>query len=567
MLTAGGEPVWGATVRPLSADAGDSRARVWPSAAETDELGRFALAGLPAGSHRLSIVSSAGVETAAPVLVGPGAGPATIALGERGAALTVRIVDPEGPVRGGAVVQLVPDGGTVRRRARTDASGEARFAGLALGKYRVRAEAAGHAATADSSWAPIATTVEWAGDSREPVVLAARARGGLQLEVADVRGEPVPGLAVELWRRGSSVDLIEGQLDDRGRALWTDLPAGTYALTPADPAAADAPLLVDVPPGRVARERLILNAAAVVRVRVLRDGSPLAGAEVGLAPTAELDALLMAAAMRGRTVATDGLGRAALVALGPGPHVVFARSGPGRPPTTRVVDFRASSREIDVELAAGTVSGRIATTGSLASARVRLVPERVPGEGHCALAARRERDPQEVASSAADQTIKLRQGEVLATPAPGGELLFQEVPSGHYRVEIELPRHQPWTSRPFPLGAGSLHDLGELEPVPLCRLSGRVEGLPAGHRPPVVKLIEDATSREWRQPAAEDGAYAFEVPPGVYRLKASAEAWRHEGESFEVTPSLKELPAIEMSRAPDHRPGAGHKPQALEEAR
>ena len=89
----------------------------------------------------------------------------------------------------------------------------------------------------------------------------------------------------------------------------------------------------------------------------------------------------------------------------------------------------------------------------------------------------------------------------------------------------------------------------------------------AGHRPPVVKLIEDATSREWRQPAAEDGAYAFEVPPGVYRLKASAEAWRHEGESFEVTPSLKELPAIEMSRAPDHRPGAGHKPQALEEAR
>ncbi len=202
----------------------------------TDAFGQFEIGGVAPGSYSLTVAPhQAAHKRIAPIEV---SADADIDLGSlhvaSGSILSVRVLDAEGGPVPGLEVSLSPKGAG-SRSARTDASGEARFVGLAAGEALV-------------------STSAGAGRTGELTYLAPEGEQQLDLWLSEplkwstvltrAGGRPAAGFGTRLvavdrtWSTGAAV------VDAQGRVTWIGVGAGAVRLEAHGGAARTEPLVL-----------------------------------------------------------------------------------------------------------------------------------------------------------------------------------------------------------------------------------------------------------------------------------------------------------------------------------
>ncbi|MCK6460044.1 MAG: carboxypeptidase-like regulatory domain-containing protein [Planctomycetes bacterium] len=379
-----GDPVLDAevTVTPLDAKSPATSAR-------PDAQGFVRVDGLPAGVYRLDVAHPDFASRSRHFTIpeGGGAGPFDIVLVE-GGALRVRVLGAYGAALLGEDVRVsrgdgVYDGADLGRR-RTDALGEAIFAHLLPGDYRVRRPGEGGA----SEEMRMATVVPG-----KVVDVVFEISCGLSGTLLGPDGRPLAGAVVRLtpadfgaegYRNVEARTNDEGLFELRGFAAGSHrpnvqvLPRREEGQAPAPGYLVSLPVL-DFAPGQVRTEMLRVPATVLAgRITRADTGEALRGDEVqisahgvevaeGKAPVQKGD-LSMAWA--------DDLGRFRFTGLAPGHYQiwVFPIGIKDLSPLTRIVDFTA----------AGTLEGIDFALKSRRIGRVRLrvlEPDGTPAPG------------------------------------------------------------------------------------------------------------------------------------------------------------------------------------------
>jgi hypothetical protein len=479
------------------------RARVWigrtvidlRQATTTDDQGRFAFTGLPAGRFLIEaekppfLNGAAGARTPG----GPGV-PLALTDGQvirdvlvvltRGAVIAGRIVDAHGAPAADASVSLATrrlvDGEPVLRTlatTSTDDLGEYRFYGRRPGRYVVIAtppvQGAGRV--------PTAAELQWARRLREPAGLAAGA---------------VPAAGPTM----TSARIAYPGVTDFGAAAEIIVTAGQER-TGVDFA-------------------LRFVAAASVSGRVLRsNGETAAGAQVTLSPAF-------------RQVRTDAEGRFSFAGLQPQTYVIAASGADlDEPQFARTTVAAGGSAPTDVTLTlqpGGTVTGRVVAEPSAGGAPIAI------GRVSVRLL------PAGVVSGAGPGT----RSSLLGT-MQDGSFRFSRVAPGTYRVAVSIAsttdQSDRWVQRsamlngadvidsPFEVGPGSaIDDIVVALTDRVTELSGTLvdqAGLPAPELFVAVFPIDAAhwreSSRRMVEPSHPDSAGRFVftgLPPGGYYL-------------------------------------------------
>ncbi len=277
-----------------------------PAFADTDRTGRFAVAGLPPGSYRLTAAVTGYLQRATPIVaLAAGGAPATATLElVRGGRLAGRVVDPRGAPAAGADVRCVASGledlsvqtgplppaaeaaalppgsgralGTTRS-ARADREGRFSIGDLIPGRY--------HLDVAQRGAEPLRSDemVVAPGERHDVGTLALRAGIELGGRVSDEGGIPIEGARVAIDPTGMP-DGASGQtaLTDGAGRFSLALRAGSYRVSARAPRRGVAQVVVSVGPGTSPPVELRLVRAEARLEGMARDtgGRPLAKARL-----------------------------------------------------------------------------------------------------------------------------------------------------------------------------------------------------------------------------------------------------------------------------------------------
>jgi hypothetical protein len=260
-----GRPGAGATVRAASADHG--------ATATAGPDGRFALSA-PAGSYRLHAVLGDRAAAAGPVAVAAGAtaSPVELTLGPAATLEGEVVLAATGKAVAGAEVALFPhETGEVSARARADAAGRFRLAGLPPDAFDVRAIAPGTSPG-------LASAVTLAPGGRFPLRLALAGTGSAEGTVKDLAGRPLAGVRVRAVQRGDGLAgaaPLEARTGFDGSWRIEAIEVGRVELLARqDGVAIGASRAVHVAEGRASRVDLFLPEAGVLAGRVRAGQKP-----------------------------------------------------------------------------------------------------------------------------------------------------------------------------------------------------------------------------------------------------------------------------------------------------
>jgi protocatechuate 3,4-dioxygenase beta subunit len=511
--------------------------------------GAFRFEGLAEGTYRAWVAHGRARQPHGEVWVGPGV-PAVEWVVATRPDLVVRVLDDAGAPLCDALVEVEPSAlvgaATHARSARTSAAGQAELFGLVPGAWRVRASTGGAPLVSVESAFPVLPA---------EVELTVPRLGALTVTVVDAAGGPVPGARLQLARitAGGTVGSFEPlgapiRTDDAGRGTWASLMPGTLhvqalfptpsALLGVEPPVAENPrsrVAVAVRAGSVTSAVLTLD-ECVLDLEVRRAGAPQP-ASVSAAPEddEQVADLLTAWVVDGPSAwtPTDAGGRARLVLPGPGTYQVFARASVGSPASSRMVRVERGGQRVVLDLASGEVTGVLVRRDGrgVFGARVRLVPS---GRLEDKLELRLEN-----LEGAVMPGLSVHLGETLAYSDAAGRFSFRDVPADRYRLLVEHPVHEPWSSEDFTLAAAERREWGEIHLESTCVVRGTVRAEPA-HDPArlaLVRLVADDGSVVGTEFLAPDGRFQFaRLAPGRYRLVAQVADWLKEGDSFELGP-------------------------------
>ncbi|HET8540730.1 MAG TPA: carboxypeptidase-like regulatory domain-containing protein [Anaeromyxobacter sp.] len=269
-------PAAGATVRAASADHG--------ATATAGADGRFSLSA-PAGSYRLHAALGDRAAAAGPIAVAAGAtaspvelrlGPAAAIDGEVVlAAPAPRAGGGEvgsGPPAAGAEIAVFVHGtGEVAARARADAAGRFRIAGLPPDAFDVRASAPGASPA-------LASAVTLAPGGRFPLRIALAGTSSIEGTVKDRAGRALAGVRVQIVQRGDGLGgaaPLEARSGFDGAWRIDGVEVGRAEIVARqDGVALGASRAVRVAEGRAVRADLFLAEAGVLAGRVRAGGRP-----------------------------------------------------------------------------------------------------------------------------------------------------------------------------------------------------------------------------------------------------------------------------------------------------
>ena len=533
--------------------------------ATSDERGAFAFDDLSAGDYRVEVASSAGgtaLESVAvraeaeeePLVleVGGPDGLAVHLVDERGEPVTgaevrVRSLEPDGMEHlvdgAGGRVRMVSTGPSLDRVARTDAKGEARFADVPAGSWEIESDPPG--------FAKVRKTLTRATDDLEHVELATARESSLRIRVVDTTGQPVPRTGLELSAEDPALEFetVTRTTDRWGHAVFTNLAPGRYLYREVENAGGnfviewshdgedeglEAPpqgAPVDIGPGEVVEEQLILLTKAIARVLVTRFGQPLPGATVRLGKEGAMDIGFALGPDRDTLTATTGAdGWAELPPANAGSYVLSAQAGPQSPATKKDVDLVSGQQELELALASGVVRGIVLSDdGPVPGARVHLSKggadaggAEVAGVFVMSVSSHGDGDP-------AMETMEFQEGQTTTNTDGEGRFRFQDVPEGKWKLRVEAQGFSRHDSDSFDHDGSSDMDHGVTMLVRAGSVRGRVIGLeqPAeGEGIAVMQLLElqDAEGERVKMaPVYGEGRYEFrDVPPGRYRLSMSS---------------------------------------------
>ncbi|HEY3450009.1 MAG TPA: carboxypeptidase-like regulatory domain-containing protein [Myxococcales bacterium] len=317
--------------------------RIWAPAAEkveTDELGRFLFAQIPADDYDLHAVAEGfRSRTIERVQVMPGESVGVLIELHREATISGKVVDAAGAPIGGAEVAAklvgVGPGGRkpTARTAVADAAGLFQVAVRDGSLYRVEASARGWASRVQMAQAPAAG-----------LVLALSRGGEVGGAVRTKAGVPLAGAKLELRHEVQKKRSVES--DAEGRYVFENVSAGAWRLVVskegfAEPKAVEVEVVEEV---YAARDVVLEPADGTLAGRVVEAGSdkPLPGAEVEC---------------EGQKATSDARGRFRFAGLVPGRREVCA-SAEARVEGCKT--FQTGEEEAQLELLAGrVVRGRV----------------------------------------------------------------------------------------------------------------------------------------------------------------------------------------------------------------
>jgi hypothetical protein len=524
IVTRGGAPVEGATVRVAAEQAGPERQT------RTGAGGRFAVTGLGEGPYALRAERDGWVSATVRGVAAFGP-PVALALGE-GAAASGRVtedgVQPAAAVLVRAEDRLLPPGDDpLPVLARTDRNGAFRLGPLPPGRYRVTAAHEGLILRRTESIdvepgatpAPIALdllhgarlTGRVAGPNGAPLTGARVRCAGADVEELAVRPGALPlaaeAAALPAGAAGALLSAQSAVVDGRGRFALEGLPPGRYRIdVTRDGYQA---LAVEVKLG--AGERRDLGALALaegfpVRGRVLdQAGAPIEGAHVTVTGTGALPSAI-----------TDAAGQFSL-ALAPGRYRVTASAeGWGSASADAAAEAGGAKPSLELRLSRADASldgmVRDAEGRPLARARLTARPAAASAPGDPSLAA--------------------------ATADAGGHFHMARLPSGELRIEVQ---HADYPRISAPATAGQFATI--VVPTP-GGVAGEVRGRTTGAL--VLRAKVEATGPDGATAAADTrGTGTFRLlhlAPGAWHIRASAPNMRPADMDVDVpaSPTLNE---------------------------
>lgn len=354
------QPIAGATVtaRPGVPSRVRLPGREHGRSAVTGSDGSCTMFGLPAGSWTFRGEAPGHATTELPQQAVQPSEPTEILLAlAAGFSLHGHVVDVAGRPVAGAFVEAQPLAAhtTAKVASYTDDRGHFQLAGLAAGELRLTIGVAGLQTLVQE---PVA-----AGSAGHVFVL--RPQGAIRLTVLEANGAPRATFAVTARPVGPAAGMRErprrsvaaNDLRD-GAFLVDDLDPGGWMMTVAAPGwAATSSEAIEVRAGEIVDARVVLQAGASVRLRILgsSSGKPAAGARV----TTQLDGFLdgpaaaVLAPLAGGTAGTvttvaDGAGAATLAHVPPGTWQLRIDAAQRAPFYVRSVTIAVGATDLDV---------------------------------------------------------------------------------------------------------------------------------------------------------------------------------------------------------------------------
>ncbi len=578
VLDAAGRPVPEASIQ-LAAQPPSRRGGF--QGASTDRDGRFSIADLSAGSYGIEVTSAAGSLSIDPQPFAVGMEPIEVKL-PAGKELVVAVVDINGSplddvlvtmegqagdgqgrqmgspgrrirVSSSGDIQSLGGGGTLRTRS--DAQGLARFIGLADGQWS--------ATLSKSGYATIQRKIDRNQQDAQTENIVLPPPATLRLTVADPTETPVSGAGVELSLLDGENEFqsVSRETDAWGLVVFRGLPPGTYRATEVaseggfsqvmifsglneDPPEEEPAASVDaeIEAGALIEETLILAAKSLPRVQVLRNGLPVADAQVRIEETGGISfGPSFAGFGDGPSIATDAQGWATLPPCKPGSYLVSARARADNPETELKAELHSGAQELRIELATGTISGTVVgDTGPLGGARVTLSPASEDGESggqqHMIMSLAFSSDGEDGGGEV--QTLDWGPGRTSATCDGDGRFLFEGVPPGSYELQIKGKGHTDYTSPGFSHDGFAQVDRGILKLSAGASLKGRISGIPSNGNDDqpsfqLLRLEQVDGDAEQMTMVQGDGSYHFrDLPPGTYQIRFDL------GEEDKVSPEI-----------------------------
>jgi large repetitive protein len=262
---------------------------------------------------------------------------------------------PDADIR--ATSALTGSGGF--RATKTDAAGGFSFDGLAPGHYSFTASKNGYAD---------GTLTDYDVSSNAPLRIALKTGGVIYGHVTGVAAADISKVTVVARNNNGNSDAA---VDGAGNYRIEGAPTGTVRVNAelmrgfGEMRSSD-PKTIDVAPGGSVQVDIDFNTNTIVRGRVTRDGTPLAGANVSFFPNDRAGAQVQ--------VSTDEAGNYTAGGLSDGTYSVMVLDTQRFSPFSTKYDVRGSST-FDIEIRTSALRGRVMEAGSgdpVANARVQL---------------------------------------------------------------------------------------------------------------------------------------------------------------------------------------------------
>jgi protocatechuate 3,4-dioxygenase beta subunit len=412
---------------------------------------------------------------------------------------------------------------------------------LAEGTYIVRASAPDYAAGTVTGVKVVAARTTDAGRIR-------LAEGGVvRGSVVDTAGSPVAGATVAAFSGSSWRDRVEGQCDASGLFEIRGVTPGRTTVAATHPSYAEgrvSDLVVDPAQGPT-EARVVMSVGGRVQGSVrTRDGTPMGGLRVGVTPRyGEGDPRSGFPALYA-VVQNDGSFAIDHVPAGPATATLRAQPSPGVSMSVQTKEIAVpdgQTIEVDFMSREVFVSGRV-SRGDTPLSDVRVTARTLAG-GSSSFSMSMNSDwggvqaarpgPQYLTGVAgADGTYEL----VVLGPGPG----WVEVASLDGRIQytsrsLEVPDVETYS---LDLRVGGAPVNG----VIVDQASGK--GIPRAYVQATARKGEDRAAAN----AGPDGRFAFELPPGDYRLTTSAEQYANDDSELSVAEGGASGIRLELSR-------------------